>query len=377
MVRGYTSYYMPLIPTVHDGPTERQPIYAMLPLLTQGTTAPQMPPPKINDPNMQFNWQHLVDQWPLKSNRPCSNCMHKFESIPWMIPIKRIESYYKMDDSEHVFCSYSCELRFLLQSGYPDRFVYIVYLNDIARNYFKWRGELLAAPPRLWLETMTIEEYRAVLVPPPFYEFPRKPVGEEFDVRRESRWMADMTMLRPPFLSGTAIMEWVSNVVPRAHQASKVLVDASQIGSSAMLMGPLVQDGAEGGMTRSSLEKLASNKESFQPWRVEGLSVPTPKEMEENEAHRIVLPPIDPGAPALIDEIARMRRDVASNKAAEFSTDARSSSYVQEFEGLVRSKQGKRVVDEQSVLRGLIEANAAGGKKAKGRKRARDENEAE
>lgn len=228
MVRGYSSYYMPLIPLANEGPSERQPIYAMLPLLTQGTTAPQMPPPKINDPNMQFNWSHLVDQWPLKSKRPCSNCMHKFESIPWMIPIKRIESYYKMDDSEHVFCSYSCELRFLLSSGYQDRFVYIVYLNDIARNYFKWRGELMAAPPRLWLETMTIEEYRGLLVPPPFFEFPAKPVGEGFDSRRESKWMADMTMLRPPFLSGTAIMEWVQNVVPRAHQASRVVIDHSK-----------------------------------------------------------------------------------------------------------------------------------------------------
>jgi hypothetical protein len=34
--------------------------------------------------------------------------MHVFESIPWFIPVKRIESYYKMDDSEHVFCSYPC-----------------------------------------------------------------------------------------------------------------------------------------------------------------------------------------------------------------------------------------------------------------------------
>ena len=106
--------------------------------------------------------------------------------------------------------------------------MYIVYLNDIARNYFKWRGELLAAPPRLWLETMSIEEYRELLVPPPFFDFPRRAAGEGFDVRRESKWMADMTMLRPPFLSGTAIMEWVSNVVPRAHQASKVLIDHSR-----------------------------------------------------------------------------------------------------------------------------------------------------
>jgi len=175
-----------------------------------------MPPPKINDPNMAFNWSHLVDEWPLRSNRPCSYCMHKFECIPWFIPVKRIESYYKMDDSEHVFCSYPCERRFLLQSGYPDRFIYLVYLNDIARNYFGWKGELLAAPLRLWLETMTIDEYRGYLCPPVFYEFPTRERGS-YAPSHESKWMSDMTMLRPPFLSGAAIMEWVANVVPRAH----------------------------------------------------------------------------------------------------------------------------------------------------------------
>jgi len=131
-----------------------------------------MPPPNINDPNMQFNWQHLIDEWPLRSKRPCSNCMHPFESIPWMIPVKRIEGYYKMDDSEHVFCSYPCMRRFLISSGYSDRFMYMVYANDIARNYFKWKGDLFAAPLRIWLETMSIEEYRSMLVPPPFFEFP-------------------------------------------------------------------------------------------------------------------------------------------------------------------------------------------------------------
>lgn len=133
-----------------------------------------------------------------------------------MIPIKRIESYYKMDDSEHVFCSYPCTLRFLLMSGYPDRFMYVVFLNDIARNYFKWRGDLMQAPPRLWLEKMTIDEYRSLLVPPPFFEFATRDQGQGIDVARESKWMSEMTVLRPPFLSGTAIMEWVSNAVPRA-----------------------------------------------------------------------------------------------------------------------------------------------------------------
>jgi hypothetical protein len=228
MTRGYTSYYMPLMANIDASTTERPAIYAMLPLLTQGTTAPQMPPPKINDPNMQFNWSHLIDEWPLKSKRPCSNCMHPFESIPWMIPIKRIEGYYKMDDSEHVFCSYPCMRRFLISSGYPDRFMCLVYANDIARNYFCWKGDLLSAPLRIWLETMSIDEYRSHLCPPPFFEFPRhKSPGEPFDPRIESRWMSDMTMLRPPFLSGTAIMEWVQNVVPRAQQASKVLYDSS------------------------------------------------------------------------------------------------------------------------------------------------------
>jgi hypothetical protein len=53
MVRGFSSYYMPMIGDIVENDfSQRHPIYAMLPLLTQGTTAPQMPPPKINDPNM-------------------------------------------------------------------------------------------------------------------------------------------------------------------------------------------------------------------------------------------------------------------------------------------------------------------------------------
>lgn len=87
----------------------------------------------------------------------------------------------------------------------------------------------------------------------------------------------------------------------------------------ALLMGPLVRDGAEGAMSRATLEQLASNKDQFKPWRVEGLSIPRPEEIQESEAHRIVLPPIDPGAPALIDEIVQMRKDVSLGKEAEFS----------------------------------------------------------
>jgi hypothetical protein len=44
----------------------------------------------------------------------------------------------------------------------------------------------------------------------------------------------------------------------------------------ALLMGPLVRDGAEGSMSRDTLAQLAENKETFKPWRVEGLCIPTP-----------------------------------------------------------------------------------------------------
>jgi hypothetical protein len=95
--------------------------------------------------------------------------------------------------------------------------MYMVYLNDIARNYFGWKGDLLAAPLRMWLETMSIDEYRSYLVPPLMYAFPDKRQAVAQEASKEAKWMSDMRMLRPPFLSGTAIMEWVSNVVPRAH----------------------------------------------------------------------------------------------------------------------------------------------------------------
>lgn len=136
MRRGFQTSFMPLLPNVDAAQTERPAIFAMLPLLTQGQTAPGIPPPTINDPDFSFNWKHLVDSWPLRSRRPCSNCLHAFDAVPWMIPIKRIENYYKMDDSDHVFCSYGCTKRFLIGSHYPDRFIYMVYLDDIARNYF-------------------------------------------------------------------------------------------------------------------------------------------------------------------------------------------------------------------------------------------------
>jgi hypothetical protein len=99
--------------------------------------------------------------------------------------------------------------------------------------------------------------------------------------------------------------------------------------------------------------------------------------MQENEAHRIVLPPVDPGAPALIDEVARMRKDVSEGKDAAFSGQARSASYAQEFEGLVRSKQGKKGADERSVLKAVLEASVQGAKRTKGRKRGREEDEEE
>jgi hypothetical protein len=93
--------------------------------------------------------------------------------------------------------------------------MYLVYLNDIARNYFGWKGELLAAPQRIWLETMSIEEFRSYLCPPLMYSFASR--GGHFDPSHEAKWMSDMTVLRPPFLSGAAIMEWVANNVPRAY----------------------------------------------------------------------------------------------------------------------------------------------------------------
>jgi hypothetical protein len=72
-----------------------------------------------------------------------------------------------------------------------------------------------------------------------------------------------------------------------------------------------------------------------------------------------------------------MRRDVSQGKDAEFSSEARSSSYAQEFEGLVRSKQGKKASDERTLLRTMIEANAASAKRTKGRKRGREDEENE
>lgn len=131
------------------------------------------------------------------------------------------------------------------------------------------------------------------------------------------------------------------------------------------------------------LKELAKDKESRDgalrgplrgpwrgPWRVEGLSLPKPEEIEHVDAHRIVLPPVDPGAPALIDEISRMRKDLAENKPIGFCEEARGASYVQEIEGVVR---GKKKIDETTYLTQTIESSLNKAKRTKGRKRGRDE----
>jgi hypothetical protein len=73
------------------------------------------------------------------------------------------------------------------------------------------------------------------------------------------------------------------------------------------MMGPIVPDGSEGPLNKETLTRLAEKPASFTPWRVEGLVVPDPQVIEENDAHRIVLPPIDSSAPSLIDEVVRLR----------------------------------------------------------------------
>lgn len=55
--------------------------------------------------------------------------------------------------------------------------------------------------------------------------------------------------------------------------------------------------------------------------------MPNAKEMEENESHRIVLPPLDPDAPAFIDEVIEMRKAVARGDSAKLSERAASTSY--------------------------------------------------
>jgi hypothetical protein len=131
-------------------------------------------------------------------------------------------------------------------------------------------------------------------------------------------------------------------------------------------MGALVPDASEGRLT---IDVLRKNKERFTPWRVEGLRVPRPEQIEENEAHRIVLPPIDPEAPALIDEIARMRQDIADNKKPAFSAQARKSSYVQEIDALRVKQTGKKHQEEHDLLAHMIGASVStSGRKSKARK---------
>lgn len=67
-------------------------------------------------------------------------------------------------------------------------------------------------------------------------------------------------------------------------------------------------------LNKDTLKRVAARGLESRPWRVEGLRVPSAKEIQEMDANRIVMPPIDPDAPALIDEVARMRADVARGK---------------------------------------------------------------
>jgi len=55
--------------------------------------------------------------------------------------------------------------------------------------------------------------------------------------------------------------------------------------------------------------------------------MPNAKEMEENESHRIVLPPLDPDAPAFIDEVIEMRAAVAKGGQAKLSERALITTY--------------------------------------------------
>lgn len=68
-----------------------------------------------------------------------------------------------------------------------------------------------------------------------------------------------------------------------------------------------------------------------------------------------------------------MRRDVAFGREPLFSSEARSASYAQEVEGVLRGRAGKKG-EEGAFLRGVIEAGVPSAKRGgTGRKRGREE----
>lgn len=219
---------------------------------------------------------------------------------------------------------------------------------------------------------MSVDEYRALLCPPPFCEFPARP--GTYNAKREALWMADMTMLRPPFLSGTAIMEWVSRVMPETAREVKAAVERGEPVSASMMMGPLVDEGAERGMRLETLR--ARDAAHFRPWSVEGIHQPSAEEVERVEASRIVLPPPYPGAPAMLDEVARMRREVGAGGEARWSEAASGAQYAQEVVQAGRSK--RRAQSDGEVLEAMLKSAVTSKTKKDAHeslKRARDDDD--
>ena len=106
----------------------------------------------------------LTRPWPALSDKVCDNCMHLFDSVPWMRPVRHlVDDVYEMD---HNFCSVGCTARFIHDSGDGDSSEQLAWLALLALKVMKLEGGILPMPPSRYVLNifkggyMSIEVYR-------------------------------------------------------------------------------------------------------------------------------------------------------------------------------------------------------------------------
>lgn len=100
-------------------------------------------------------------QWPRRTQEPCRYDMHRFDGVPYGIPVAWDERR-RQCTLRGYFCSLECAMASLrYDSTDSDTRSQMQHLRTLARNVYGV-AHLSAAPPREYLLSHTIEEFRRV-----------------------------------------------------------------------------------------------------------------------------------------------------------------------------------------------------------------------
>lgn len=116
---------------------------------------------KISNTMIQYSYENVHKQWPIKTSYLCFWCCHKFDNRPHFIPKKYEKDIFHVYGN---FCSFNCALAFI-NAQKKQHSMDAELLHFLYRKIYNSNIEIKPAPPKEILidfgGNVTIEEFRS------------------------------------------------------------------------------------------------------------------------------------------------------------------------------------------------------------------------